>query len=139
MADWVYYSLLSNFFWGLWGFLSKLASRSVSSASLLIIAGIANLVMLPVYIYLFGKDFQFNFSNRDFTLAFLGSVMGSLGGLYYYWAIARGEASRVVAITSTYPLIVVVLAYFVLGESFTREKALGIIFCTIGVILLSIH
>lgn len=71
--------------------------------------------------------------------AFVGSaLLGSfLGQVSYYHALQRAEASRVVPITSTYPLVGALLAVSFLGEKLTVHKVAGAVCIVVGIILLS--
>ena len=66
------------------------------------------------------------------------SVVVTMGGVYFYLkAMAGGEASSVVPLSYTYPLITFALVYFFLGESFTTVKFIGTILVCSGVFFLS--
>lgn len=65
-----------------------------------------------------------------------GIIAGLLGQLAFYSALKSGEASVVVPITATYPLVAFVVSMVFLGESFTWQKAIGIFLVVGGVIML---
>ena len=58
------------------------------------------------------------------------------GQIFFYNALKLGEASRVVPLGATYPLISFILAVFLLGEKFTLAKLGGIILVLSGIFLL---
>ena len=66
--------------------------------------------------------------------AVLATVVGQLS---YYSALQTADASRVVPLTSTYPLVGALLAVAFLGESITVPKVLGAVCIVIGIVLLS--
>ena len=66
--------------------------------------------------------------------ALLGSFVGQLS---YYYALQNADASRVVPITSTYPLVGALLAVAFLGERLTGPKVLGAVCIVVGIVLLS--
>jgi transporter family protein len=55
----------------------------------------------------------------------------------FFLAITNAEVSRVVPITSAYPLVTVLLALLFLNEAFTVPRGLGILLVVCGVALLS--
>ena len=69
-----------------------------------------------------------------FGTALLATVVGQLS---YYSALQQADASRVVPITSTYPLVGALLAIGFLGESITVSKVAGAVLIVAGIILLS--
>jgi transporter family protein len=71
-----------------------------------------------------------------FFLVTGGLIAGFFGQLALYNALKVGEASIVVPISATYPLITLIIAVLFLGESVTLTKVLGIILVISGVALL---
>ncbi len=66
--------------------------------------------------------------------ALLGSFIGQVA---YYQALSHADASRVIPITSTYPLVGAFLAIAFLREPLTVHKAAGALLIVAGIILLS--
>lgn len=65
-----------------------------------------------------------------------GLVAGLLGQLAFYSALKWGEASVVVPVAATYPLVALFVSVLFLGEAFTVQKLAGIILVVGGVVLL---
>mgnify|MGYP001566675883 CR=1 FL=1 len=65
-----------------------------------------------------------------------GIIAGRLGQFAFYSALKTGQASVVVPIAATYPLVAFVVSMVFLGESFTWHKAIGICLVVGGVIML---
>ena len=137
MKLWVWYALLTASLWGLWGFFGKMASRTLLSHNLLLISSLGSLISLLGYVLFFSKHFQFTWSNRDYLYGFLSGVTLILGIFVFYLALSHGEATSVVIITGTYPVITLVLAYFFLKEPLSFQKLLGVALALSGIILLS--
>jgi bacterial/archaeal transporter family protein len=137
MTNWVFYSLIALFFWGLWGFFEKVASRSVTPGSLVILSTLGSLSVFPLYLALFARHLKFQSQNPDYYMALAGGMAGAVGGLCFYFAISKGEASRVVMITALYPMVTVILASFLLNEALTLPKIAGIICAFAAMILLT--
>ena len=137
MALWLIYSLVALCLWGLWGFLGKFASRSISSYNLLLLGSLGALIMFPVYLSLFSKHLKFIWNNPAYYAAFFGGVSSAIAAFFFYLAVSKGEASRVVAITATYPVVTFVLASIFLEERLTIEKSAGVLSSIIGIYLLS--
>jgi len=59
-----------------------------------------------------------------------------LGQLAYYYALKYSEASKVVPISSSFPLVTVALAFLFLHESMTLKKIFGTLLVILGIILI---
>ena len=46
--------------------------------------------------------------------AVLAALAGSAGGICFFYAISRGRAPVVVTVTALYPLVTLVLSFFIL-------------------------
>lgn len=137
MKPWLLYSIVSICIWGVWGFIGKLASRSVTSFNLLLLAFLGSLMVLPISFAIFSKHFKFLWQSVDYYLALIAGILGTTGVLFFYLALSKGEASRVVVITATYPVITVILSCFFLHECLTTQKFFGVLFALLGIYLLS--
>jgi transporter family protein len=65
-----------------------------------------------------------------------GFLAGFLGQVAFYSALKSGEASIVVPLAATYPLVALVISVIFLGEAFTWQKLAGISLIVGGVVLL---
>ena len=65
-----------------------------------------------------------------------GLVAGLFGQLAFYSALKSGEASVVVPVAATYPLVALIVSVVFLGEAFTIQKLAGIALVVGGVALL---
>ncbi len=66
-----------------------------------------------------------------------GIVAGLIGQLAFYSALKSGEASVVVPVAATYPLVALLVSVFFLGEAFTLQKLIGIGLVVGGVVILN--
>ena len=137
MKTWLWCSLATIGLWGVWGFLAKTASRSMTPANLFLLGSFGNLLVFPVFMILYGKDFRFPWTSLDHYSAVLAGIFGAVGTVLFYVAVAKGEVSRVMVMTAMYPGITVVLAHLLLHEPVTTHKLIGLAMSLIGVILLS--
>jgi drug/metabolite transporter (DMT)-like permease len=111
--------------WGGWGLLSKPLSNAMSPWQVQTLSFIGE---LPVILILLlskqltaGADLR-----RGFWLAFGSGVLGSLGNVAYYAALASGaKAAAATPLTALYPVVTIGLALAVLGERLNRVQAAG--------------
>ena len=135
---WLVYALVATGLWGIWGFAGKAAARTLPTQAILPLSTLGAVLAFPVYLYLFRNYLRFSLHDADCIFALLAGISGAVGALFYYFSLSRGEASRVVVITATYPVVTVILAYFFLQEPLTIRKAVGVLLALAGIILLAV-
>lgn len=133
---WLGYALLCIFWWGLWGFLSKIGSEAASPLQMQILF---TLGMLPVA---FGMLFQMRWKldrNRGgVTYGLLSGIATGLGTLGYYAALREQNASVVTPLTGVFPVLTVVLAFVVLRERLNKLQMAGMLLALASIVILSI-
>jgi bacterial/archaeal transporter family protein len=135
---WLLYSLGAVVCWGLWGFLGKLAGRTLETSQLLLLsyAGIAAVFVVVVAVS--GTAAGAGWRTGDGIYAIVSGLLCGLGFLFFYLALNTGEVSRVVVLTSVYPLVTVALAVLLLHEDWSVQYSVGTLFALVGAVLLSI-
>ena len=71
-----------------------------------------------------------------FFLVLSGILAGFVAQLVFYKALKTGEISRVIPITSCYPLFTFILGWIFLGEEVTLSKVMGMLLILGGIFLL---
>src|ERR1041384_2378056 len=90
---WLWYALLCIFWWGLWGFLSKIGSVTASPLQMQILF---TLGMLPVAVgMLFLMRGRLDRERLGITYGFLCGIATGLGTLGYFAALRKQDASVV--------------------------------------------
>ena len=133
---WLWYALLCIFWWGLWGFLSKIGSASANPLQLQILF---TLGMLPVAVgMLLQMRWKLDRNIGGGTYGILSGVATGLGTLGYFAALRQQDASVVTPITGLFPLLTVVLAFIVLRERLNKVQVGGIVLALASIVVLSI-
>lgn len=128
-GGWLKPSLCALFFWGLWGFLTKLGAQKVPWQTMLIFFALGTLI-----IGLLARPTFSNFGMYH-LIGLAAGIACAVGFMYFYIAIARGPASIVIPITSLYVVLASIMAFIFLSEPVSLKKIMGII-CAIGAIAL---
>jgi transporter family protein len=135
----IIFALLTALFWGIAPLFEKLGLVKAQPITALTIRNIVIASSLILIITLSGQMTEI--VTRDLKTIFfiiLGGLLGGLLGMItYFYALKLGEASRVVPIVASYPLIAAILSIIFLGELLTLPKIIGAIFIVIGVWLVS--
>src|SRR6202795_3138382 len=133
---WLWYALLCIFWWGLWGFLSKIGSEKASPMQMQILF---TLGMLPVALGMLAQMRGKLDRNRGgIAYGLLSGVATGLGTLGYYAALRDQNASVVTPLTGVFPVLTVVLAFVVLRERLNRVQMGGMLLALASIIILSI-
>ena len=135
MNSWLAPSVIAFLCWGLWAFFPKLAVQYIEPKSALVYHAIGAFSVAVVV--LFVLDFKLEFDIRGAGYAFATGVLGLAGSLAYLYAVAKGPVSLIAILTALYPVITLVIAYFVLQEPITVKQAFGVVLAFIAIGLLS--
>ena len=94
---WLWFAILGMFWWGLWGFLSKVGSVSASPLQMQILF---TLGMLPVALgMLVQMRWKVDRNGGGIAYGILSGVVTGLGTLGYYAALRNQDASVVAPVT----------------------------------------
>jgi transporter family protein len=124
MSAWLTFSLVALSFWGVWGLLTKVATLYLPP--------------LPIIGFLLvDAGFRVPWHPIGWSVSVAAGACAALGLLCYYRALAGGAAARVVPLTAMYPVVTVILSYFLLKENITFRHLAGIVAALAAVWLLS--
>jgi uncharacterized membrane protein len=127
--------------WSTWGIFDKKALDAAKYLDVIVFQHIIYVIEIPI-IYLiltqlYPQGWTINAGVWGWT--FLGSLASSIATLIYLIAMSKAEASFVLGITAAYPLVVQVLAQFVLNEELVPMRILGSILISAGVAFIGQH
>jgi bacterial/archaeal transporter family protein len=134
--QWLLYAFLSFFWWGVFGFLSKIGADRVSVSQMQIFFTVG--VLPLVFVCLIRLRFKIATHKLGVVYAVLMGVFAALGSLAFFAAMKSGKASLVGPIVSIYPALTVVLAIVVLKEKVNKIQIAGLILAMTSVVILSI-
>jgi drug/metabolite transporter (DMT)-like permease len=133
-APWLLLSLVSVVLWGGSMFLPKLAVRTLPPLHLTVYSTIffslAALLMMAFH------GFELDFNPQGVLLAVTVGVLGTIAQILFVLAIRYGSMTYGTVITSLYPVVATLLAFFVLHEELTMRQAAGIVLGICSLILI---
>jgi len=138
MELWLAYALATAFLWGLWGFFSKLAARSLNAPDILLAWAMGQFLVLAIYLVPISRGLHVRWTSVDFVYAFLSGMIMVAGTLLFYRALSIGNLTPIVLITAAYPLVTVFLAFLLLKEPLSLQKIVGAFLAVTGICLISI-
>ena len=135
MESWVVYGVLCLLFWGLWGFVLKLAYSNLSWTETYFLSTLASfIVMLVVVSYYRAIPSSLNTS---MATALVAGVFGGAGYIFFVKALEHGKASVVIPLTALYPAVTARIALIILREKISLYQGIGIVLAIAAAILLS--
>lgn len=124
--------------WGLGTFFSKLATDKIGANKAAfwdIIAYFISVILF--YLASTRLSTMFNLTKSGFILAVLAGLFGAAGFIGFYSLLAKSEASTIIPLTALYPILGVILGIFILHESVTATKIIGITLSLAAIYLLN--
>lgn len=133
--QWIFYSLLPPILWGATNVIDRyLCSRAIRNEYAMTF--VASLIRLPLFLVFLGIAGWFFPAPLYFLLIFAAGFLLVFPFLFYFRALAREEAPRVMLLYySASPLATFILATIFLGERFSRFDLLGALLLLFAAIL----
>ncbi len=136
MTNWLTSAFLALFSFGLWGLFTKLAVVHIDSRSALIYQTLGVVVIGLIALNM--VNFKPATDTKGLIYAVLTGIAYGVGCLFYFMAASKGKIITVVTLTALYPLITIILAYFLLKEVVTVKQWLGIGMAMGSILLMSL-
>ncbi len=128
------YALLTAVVWGLAPVVEKYGLRGVDPFTATVVRSCAALAFI-LTVYAFVGHARVS-GTRYLLYMILGGILGGGIGMYlYYLALSAGSASRVVPLSSTYPLFATLFSILALGERPSVTTLIGCALIVVGAVL----
>ncbi len=135
MTAWLPAAFMALFSFGLWGLFSKLTLLHIDSKSALIFQTVGVLIVGLVTLAL--MNFKPATEIKGLSFGLLTGLAYGVGCLFYLIAADRGKLVTVVSMTALYPLVTIILSYFLLKETVNIKQCMGILLALVSIFLMS--
>lgn len=135
MTEWLPAAVLALMSFGLWGLFTKLAIVYIDSKSALVFQTFG--VFLVGVITLWVMNFKPETEIKGISFGLLTGLAYGIGCLFYFIAVGKGKVITVVTLTALYPLVTILLSYFLLHETINIKQWIGIILALIAIYFLA--
>ncbi len=137
LPPWLLYTLTAATCWGIWGVLSKGPSRELSGWMTQMLFTFA-LVPSVIFAALSTNVRVGTDKPRGLFWGFVSGLIAAAGNIFFYLALEAGADTAIaVPLTNIYPLVTIVLAYFLFKERLNLIQGGGILIAVAAIILLS--
>lgn len=134
---WLIFAILSSVFAALTSILAKIGIDGVNSNLATAIRTAVVLALSWLMVFVTGAQSGISEINkRNWMFLILSGLATGASWLCYYKALQTGEASKVIPIDKMSVVLTLILAFIFLHEQFTAKTLAGIIFLTVGTILM---
>lgn len=133
--NWLTASFFALLSFGLWGFFTKLSVVHIDARSALVFQTVGVAVIGMVTLGL--MNFKPMLETKGITYAVLTGLAYGVGCLFYFIAASKGKIITVVTLTALYPLITIILAYWLLKETVNLKQCAGIGLAMIAIVLMA--
>jgi len=129
--------LATIFFWGITPIVEKAGLKNVDPLVALLLRTMSAFIgLLCIVLLLYPQDIK-ELRLKDVGILSLSGITGGLLGMYFYFQLLKqNQASQIVPLTSTYPLITTLFAIILLREPITLQKIVGTLLIMSGIYLL---
>jgi uncharacterized membrane protein len=137
--SWVFFTLLAALLSSISGIFDKAVLGNEMKDPLLatIVAGFTSFIIF-VFASLLVKGFAGFFASWTVIgLCLLAGVMYVMIGMLYYYLLKDQEVTRLLPTLALSSIVVVIMSFFILDETFDKHIYLGIIFLVLGALLMS--
>lgn len=138
-TSWLFWALLSAIFAAMTAIFTKLGVNTINSEFATFIRTCVILILVGGIAF-FTKQFQpiSSISAKGLTFLVLSGIATGASWLCYFRAMSLGSASQVAPIDKLSVVIVAIFGVLLLGEQLSSVNWIGILFITLGVILVAL-
>ena len=132
-------ALLAAFLWGTGATIEKVAMRGGDPMGGVFIRAVVAMVASGVFFSVTPQGWKPLTGSTPLSMvlfALTGFTSMVLGQAFFFKALKLDDASRIVPISGTYPLIAAILSIAFLGEPLTVKKAVAVLLIVTGIALL---
>ena len=133
------WAILTAIVWGCVPMLEKIGLNRLETPVGLFYRCFGVLMGIVILLFFYGKEIKASLSGFHSGMIYLiagGFIASVVGQLFFYNALKTDEASKIVPLAGSYPLVAFLLGALLLGEKVTLAKSAGMIFVVAGVYLL---
>ena len=128
--------IISMLGWGVGSFFYKGANQYMHPIMVACIATCVYVALLPIYFIFFNFDKKYTLSGITYNI--IGALCMCIGSMAYFYALKKGNAGQITALTALHPTITLVLSILFFREPLTLYKVIGVILALSSAYFLSL-
>jgi bacterial/archaeal transporter family protein len=124
------------FSWGVGSIFYKMANDHVHPIIVATCVAAVSIVLIPLA-FIFVK-FPKEINTAGITYAVVGALCMDIGTLAFFFALKKGAAGNITAVTSLYPAVTLVLSLIFFHEGINIKKTIGLTCSLVGIYFLGL-
>lgn len=133
----LFLTLTIIFAYGVGNLFAKQATKIIGGRIILWDAIVYPLILLSFFFIYFKGSYRQALNSKAGLLQIIATTLYAIGSIAFYFLLTRRPAGIVITLSSLYPAVSVVLAYFFLKETLNFTQITGIVLALAAVFLLS--
>ncbi|MBX9867671.1 MAG: EamA family transporter [Burkholderiales bacterium] len=134
---WLILAISALLSYSIWGIMNGVVAKNMDPYTGIFFSSIGYLISSTIALSMIG--FRVNLAPLNLISGMSLGLATGIGGLLFLLAIRYGgNVNIVVVLTSLYPILTLILNYFIFGTSMSITQIIGAILAIIAVILVSI-
>ncbi len=130
------YGIMAALSFGIYFFLVAILTQDIGWIAATVLTGIP--ISLSLLAYLKYKKIEIRVNKKEIPLLLVTGLLGLGGIIFYNLGVTFNYADVVAPISGASPLVTMLIAFFLFGDSLRRSQKIGILMVVIGLALLSI-
>ena len=140
LSSWQFWAILSAAFAALTAIFAKVGVESVNADFATFVRTIVILLVLAAILSATGEwQSPSSISGRTYLFLALSGLATGASWICYFRALKLGDAARVAPIDKLSVVLVAVFGVLFLGEKLSAVNWLGVVLCTVGIILVAVR
>lgn len=120
--------------WGIGSLFYKVANDNMHPVMVSTVVTMVYVILTPLTFLVVKFDKAIN--NTGVLFSILGGTCMAIGSMGYFFALKKGGAGEITAVTSLYPGLTLLLSILFLHEEMTWRKGIGIMLALISFVVL---
>jgi transporter family protein len=134
---WLLFAILAAIFASLTAIFAKIGLEDVNSHLAVAIRTVVVLIMAWGMVFITGKQGEIaGITQKSWIFLVLSGMATGLSWFFFYYALQKGDVSKVVPVDKLSVVITMVLAFVILKETVDLKAIIGAVLITIGTLVL---
>ena len=135
MKVWIPPAIATLIFWGLYASIPKLATAYIGPLSSTVYMTLRSVFAIVVILALLNSRLEVH--PQSIIYVVIAGILMNAGNLCFLVALSKSPVSLAVAFTALYPVLVIILAVVILGESINARQAAGVALSLLAMFLIA--
>ena len=130
------YGFIAALSFGVYFFFITILTKEIGWPAATVLVGLP--ISLCLFVYMRYKKVGMAIRKKDLPLLLTAGLLGLGGTVFYNLGVTYNYAAVVAPISSASPLVTMLIAFLIFGDSLRRSQKVGIVMVVVGLVFLSV-